>query len=157
MAATRTITPVKALRESFMCPREERTYQCHAGSCEGCGLDAKGMGSCPREADGPGDCRWHTMTYEKESKGTTRNRNAGADDDEDEEAAKRSKGRVQKTRIRTGPREEWWSYFVTIMTAFFWHKYVVGMQEAAYRMCKEKLPVGHLAVQVSGCRHEPWR
>lgn len=43
------------------------------------------------------------MTYGKESKGTTGTKNAAADDDRDKEAVKRSKARVQKTRIRTGP------------------------------------------------------
>jgi len=38
---------LKALRESFMCPREERTYHCHAGSCDRCGVEMKAMGSCP--------------------------------------------------------------------------------------------------------------
>ena len=149
---------LKALRESFMCPREERTYRCYEASCEKCGLDAKGMGSCPLETDGPGECRWHTMAYEKESRGAARNGGGGGDDDGDEEADKRSKGRVQKTRMRTGPRGEWWSYFVTIMTTFFWHKYVVDKQDAAYRMCKENLPPGHLAAQVSDRYwHDTWR
>jgi len=146
------------LKANTSCPEGNRTYRCFDQSCPSCGVGKKGMTACPKEISGPGECKWRYQTYDSVPKEPNKagpqppprrgNDDDSSDDEGKTEAEPKPKmRRVLKTKTKAGTRRVYFTYFMRILSLFFWHDYVHNNQYLEYKRSSAELQSGHLWLQ----------